>query len=151
MVDFWANRSVLVTGGAGFLSARLVATLTQRGCQHIFVPGNTDYDLREKAAIQRVLHHAAPDLIIHLAAQEGSIGAHQAHPAESFYDNLVMGVQLLHEAWQAGVPKFVAVGTVYTDPVVSWDHHMGLIREVRSYKTRNNEPQKVRKMPHEKA
>jgi GDP-L-fucose synthase len=115
-VDFWANRRVLVTGGAGFLGTRVLAQLRQRGCRHIFVPRSKDYDLREKAAIHSVLHDAAPDLILHLAARVGGIGANQAHPAEYFYDNLMMGVQLLHEAWRAGVPKFVAVGTVCAYP-----------------------------------
>jgi GDP-L-fucose synthase len=94
----------------------VVKALQARGCEGIFVPRRKDYDLRERADIQRLLKDSAPDLIIHLAARVGGIGANRSHPAEYFYDNLMMGVQLLHEAWRAGVPKFVAIGTVCAYP-----------------------------------
>jgi GDP-L-fucose synthase len=115
-MDFWDTTNVMVTGGAGFLGACVVDKLHQRGCRAIFVPRSADYDLRERGDIQRVLTDAAPDIIIHLAARVGGIGANQVHPAEYFYDNLMMGVQLLHEAWRAGVHKFVAIGTVCAYP-----------------------------------
>ncbi len=115
-MSFWADKHVMVTGGAGFLGTRVVAKLQERGCRRIFVPRSRDYDLREKDDIHRALDEAAPDLIIHLAARVGGIGANRAHPADYFYDNLLMGVQLLHAAWQAGVPKFVAIGTVCAYP-----------------------------------
>jgi GDP-L-fucose synthase len=115
-VAFWRDRQVMVTGGAGFLGARVVAKLAEQGCRQIFIPRSKDYDLRERADIQRVLRDAAPDLIIHLAARVGGIGANRAHPAEFFYDNLMMGVQLLDQAWRLGVPKFVAIGTVCAYP-----------------------------------
>jgi GDP-L-fucose synthase len=115
-MDFWANTDVMVTGGAGFLGSWMVEKLKERGCRSIFVPRSKDYDLRERHDIQRVLKDAAPSIILHLAARVGGIGANRAHPAEYFYDNLMMGVQLLHEAWRAGIRKFVAIGTVCAYP-----------------------------------
>lgn len=115
-MSFWSATSVLVTGGGGFLGSRVVGKLKGLGCRDIFVPRSREYDLREKNEIRRAIKDAAPDVIIHLAARVGGIGANRAHPAEYFYDNLIMGVQLLHEAWQAGVRKFVAVGTVCAYP-----------------------------------
>jgi GDP-L-fucose synthase len=115
-MEFWEHKNVLVTGGAGFLGTWVTDKLRDRGCQHIFVPQSTAYDLREQPAIQRVLHDADPDLIIHLAARVGGIGANRTHPAEYFYDNLMMGVQLLHESWRRGIPKFVAIGTICAYP-----------------------------------
>ncbi len=115
-MEDWTTRRVMVTGGAGFLGAWVVRKLRQRGCQSIFVPRSQDYDLRHSADRRRALSAAAPELIIHLAARVGGIGANRAHPAEYFYDNVMMGVPLLHEAWRAGVSKFVAIGTVCAYP-----------------------------------
>ena len=115
-MGYWTTRRVMVTGGAGFLGTWVVQGLRQRGCQHIFVPRSRDYDLRRGEDIRRALADAAPDLILHLAARVGGIGANRAHPAEYFYDNVMMGVPLLHEAWRAGVSKFVAIGTVCAYP-----------------------------------
>jgi GDP-L-fucose synthase len=106
----------MVTGGGGFLGSQVVEKLRQRGCRDVFVPRSKDYDLRRADAICRALRNAAPNLIIHLAARVGGIGANRLHPAEYFYDNLMMGVQLMHEAWRSGVDKFVAVGTVCAYP-----------------------------------
>jgi GDP-L-fucose synthase len=116
MQNFWQRRRVVVTGGAGFLGSFVVEKLRERQAGEIFVPRRADYDLRELDAIRRLLDHTRPDLVIHLAATVGGIGANRARPAEYFYDNLLMGTQLLHESWQSGVAKFVAVGTVCAYP-----------------------------------
>jgi GDP-L-fucose synthase len=111
-----ASKRITVTGGAGFLGSHVVALLRQRGCQHVFVPRHEEYDLVEVGAVKRLLEVAKPDIIIHLAAVVGGIGANREHPGKFFYDNLMMGAQLFHEAWSAGVEKFVAVGTVCAYP-----------------------------------
>lgn len=115
-MDFWKDKRVLVTGGSGFLGSFVVEKLGEKGCQDIFVPHSEEYDLRQLDVIQRLLKDAKPDMIIHLAARVGGIGANRAHPAEFFYDNLMMGVQLMHESWRAGINKFVAIGTVCAYP-----------------------------------
>ena len=112
----WSAKRVVVTGGAGFLGRQLVARLEEAGCREAFVPRSADYDLRESADIRRLFTDARPQLVIHAAARVGGIGANEARPAEFFYDNLTMGVQLLHHAWRAGVEKFVALGTVCSYP-----------------------------------
>ena len=115
-MDFWKDKSVLVTGGSGFLGSFVVEKLGEKGCRDIFVPHSEEYDLRQLDVIQRLLKDAKPNMIIHLAARVGGIGANRAHPAEFFYDNLMMGVQLMHESWLAGINKFVAIGTVCAYP-----------------------------------
>jgi GDP-L-fucose synthase len=109
-------RSIVVTGGGGFLGSYIVNRLKQAGCPRIVVPRRREYDLRHLDTVRRLLDDAQPDLIIHAAGIVGGIGANRAHPAEFFYDNLMMGVQLLHEAWKFGVQKFVAIGTVCAYP-----------------------------------
>ena len=115
-MSFWNQKSVMVTGGAGFLGSWVVEKLRERGCQDIFVPRSTDYDLRRKNDIQRAIKDAAPDIIIHLAARVGGIGANRAHPAEYFYDNLMMGVNTHEKPGAPEFQKFVAIGTVCAYP-----------------------------------
>ena len=118
--DSWRDKRVIVTGGAGFLGSSVVERLRRRGAAEIIVPRSRDYDLRNGEAIRQLLHDTATpdpvDVVIHMAARVGGIGANRANPAEFFYDNLMMSVPLLHEAWQAGVGKFVAIGTVCAYP-----------------------------------
>jgi GDP-L-fucose synthase len=114
--NFWQNRRVTVTGGAGFLGSFVVEKLHQRGAKEVFIPHIENYDLVKPEDIRRMLNDSHPDIIIHLAALAGGIGANRARPADFFYINLMMGVQLMHEAWQFGVEKFVAVGTICAYP-----------------------------------
>ncbi len=115
-MSFWSENRFLVTGGSGFLGRHVIAEMRARGAEHIIVPRKAQYDLVEREAILRVLADTRPTVIIHMAAQVGGIGANRAHPAEFFYSNLMMGTQLLHEAWRAGVSKFVSIGTVCAYP-----------------------------------
>jgi len=103
MSDFWRDKRVCVTGGGGFLGSFVVEELKRRGAQHIFVPRKKDYNLVHHEAVVRLLEDSKPDIIIHLAANVGGIGANRKNPATFFYDNLMMGVQLMHEAWRFGV------------------------------------------------
>lgn len=115
-IDFWRDRRVCVTGGAGFLGSFVTDKLRQRGAAEIFVPHQEQYDLVKPGDIQRMYDDAKPDIVIHLAALAGGIGANRARPADFFYINLMMGVQLMHEAWVRGVEKFVAIGTICAYP-----------------------------------
>jgi GDP-L-fucose synthase len=112
----WRDKRVVVTGGAGFLGSFVVDKLRQRGAADIVVPRSRDYDLRCLDAIRQLLADSKPDIVIHLAARVGGIGANRAHPAEFFYDNLMMSVPLLHESWKSLVGKFVGIGTVCAYP-----------------------------------
>jgi GDP-L-fucose synthase len=114
--EFWADKRVCVTGGAGFLGSFVTEKLRQRGAAQVFVPHYPEYDLTQAQAIERLLDDARPDVIIHLAALAGGIGANRARPAEFFYKNLMMSIPLLHAAWEHGVGKFVAIGTICAYP-----------------------------------
>ena len=115
-MEFWRGKRVCVTGGAGFLGSRIVEKLKERQVAQIFAPRSRDYDLVQIDAVHRLLADTHPDIVIHLAARVGGIGANRENPASFFYDNLMMGAQLLHESWKAGVEKFVAIGTVCAYP-----------------------------------
>jgi GDP-L-fucose synthase len=125
---FWSDKRLIVTGGAGFLGSHVVEKLQQRGAAEIFVPTIEEFNLCEIQDIHRLYDltlgtekqpPAKPGLhtiVIHLAALAGGIGANRARPADFFYVNLMMGVQLMHEAWRRGVDKFVAIGTICAYP-----------------------------------
>jgi GDP-L-fucose synthase len=116
MTDFWTSRRVMVTGGHGFLGSVVVARLRASGAKEIFVPRSRDYDLRTRDGIDRALADSKPDLIIHLAAVVGGIGANRENPGRFFYENAIMGIELMEKARLAGVAKFVGVGTVCSYP-----------------------------------
>ncbi len=116
MSDFWLGRRVMVTGGGGFLGRRVVARLEASGASEIFVPRSAEYDLRTGEGIDRVMLDARPDLLIHLAAVVGGIGANRENPGRFFYENAIMGIQLIEHARLAGVAKFVTIGTVCAYP-----------------------------------
>jgi GDP-L-fucose synthase len=116
MVLDLSKKRICVTGGAGFLGTHLIRNLQNRGAKDITVPTIEEYDLVKQADIKHMLETAQPDVIIHLAAHVGGIGANMEKPAEFFYDNLMMGVQLMHESWRFGVEKFAAIGTICAYP-----------------------------------
>ena len=115
----WGRERVLVTGGAGFLGRCVVDELTRRGCRDIHVPRSKEVDLREKEAIVGILRVAQPTIVIHLAAVVGGIGANRRRPGAFFYDNAVMGIQLMEQARRFNVEKFVCVGTICAYPKVT--------------------------------
>lgn len=112
----WRDQRVVVTGGGGFLGSFVVEKLMQRGCDQVVVPRSHDYDLVTMEAVRRLYDDARPDIVIHLAARVGGIGANQSNAGKFFYDNLMMGAQLMEVGRQRGVKKFVALGTICAYP-----------------------------------
>jgi GDP-L-fucose synthase len=110
----WKDKKVLVTGGAGFLGRHVIAALKKEGIEHTIVPRSKDIDLRKQEDAEKIVEGVHG--VIHLAARVGGIGYNREHPAELWYDNLLMGTHMLHESWRAKVEKFVAVGTICAYP-----------------------------------
>ncbi len=116
MSGFFTDRKVVVTGGAGFLGSYVIEGLQKRGCKNILVPKIEDYDLVQADDIIRMYDEMGPDVVIHLAAVVGGIGANREHPGKFFYENLMMGVQLIEQGRLRDIEKFVAIGTVCAYP-----------------------------------
>jgi GDP-L-fucose synthase len=115
MSSFWQGRRALVTGGAGFLGSFVVERLRAAGAE-VFIPRSADYDLVDRGAVHRLLGDAKPDIIIHLAAQVGGIGANRDNPGRYLFENAMMGLNLFEECRLAGVAKLVATGTICAYP-----------------------------------
>jgi GDP-L-fucose synthase len=116
VTDNLVSRRILLTGSSGFLGSRVARRLADLGCRNLALPRSSEFDLVERTAVRELYRRTRPDLVIHLAARVGGIGANQARPAEFFHDNLMMGVNLIDEGYRAGVSKFVQVGTVCSYP-----------------------------------
>jgi GDP-L-fucose synthase len=113
---FFAERRVLVTGGSGFLGTAVLARLAAAGADDVVAPSSADYDLRERAATEAMFDEVEPELVIHLAARVGGIGANQIHPSELYLDNLLMGTYVIDEAIRHATPQTVVVGTLCSYP-----------------------------------
>jgi GDP-L-fucose synthase len=114
--DFFKKRRIVVTGGAGFLGSFILDGLRERQCQNILVPKIEDYDLVKISDVVRMYEEMRPDIVIHLAAVVGGIGANREHPGKFFYENLMMGIQLIEQGRLRNIEKFVAAGTVCAYP-----------------------------------
>jgi len=115
-MSFWKDRRVVVTGGSGFLGSHIVEKLQAEGCENLWIPRSSDFDLRTTEDIKHLYTQFRPDIVIHLAAVVGGIGANRAHPGRFFYDNAAMGIHMIEYARQFNVEKFVCAGTVCSYP-----------------------------------
>lgn len=115
-MGFWDNKKVTVTGGKGFLGSYILEKLQQRGCKNIIVANLPEYNLTNMTDIQRMYREQKPDIVIHLAAVVGGIGANRKNPGKFFYENAIMGIQLMHEAYLNNIEKFIALGTICAYP-----------------------------------
>jgi GDP-L-fucose synthase len=115
-MGYWANKRVTVSGGQGFLGSFVVGKLREQGCKDVFVPRSHTYDLREKEQALRLFEDARPDMFIHLAAVVGGIGANRKNPGRFFYDNAMMGLNVIEAARIKGVEKFLCAGTICSYP-----------------------------------
>ena len=113
------NKKIIVTGGAGFLGKYVVRKLDEKGCKNIFVPTIEEYDLRDVNVIKRMYTFAKADIVIHLAATVGGIGANLDKPGSYFYDNLIMGIQLIEQARANNIEKFIVIGTICAYPKIT--------------------------------
>ena len=110
------HKRIIVTGGSGFLGRHLVRRLRGAGCDKVFVPRSAEFDLSQEEAVRRLLQQQRPEVVIHLAALVGGIGANRANPGTFLYKNLIMGAQLIEQSYRAGIDKFVMVGTICSYP-----------------------------------
>jgi GDP-L-fucose synthase len=116
MSEFFKNKRIVVTGGAGFLGSYVLEGLHKRGCKNVLIPKIEDYNFGNSPDVLRMYDDMKPDIVIHLAAVVGGIGANRQHPGKFFYENLMMGVQLIDQARLRNIQKFVAIGTVCSYP-----------------------------------
>lgn len=119
MSGFWTDKRVLVTGGSGFLGGAVIRTLGEHGADRVSTPSSSDFDLRRADAVDAMFSELAPDLVIHLAARVGGIGANMARPGDLYIDNLLMGTYVIDSARRAETPKTVVVGTICSYPKIT--------------------------------